>query len=65
MVCLANNDQEPRLCIPRDPGRGLLHRVRKYVLNVQNACLMLTLVRKNKYDLIQEKDNFSAAIVAR
>jgi glycosyltransferase involved in cell wall biosynthesis len=47
-----------------DPGQKVLNRVHKHLLNLVNSFRILNLVRANKYDLIQAKDNFGAAIVS-
>ena len=46
-----------------DPRQRLFNRLRKHVLNLWNSCRVLPLTRGNRYDLIQAKDNFGAALV--
>lgn len=47
-----------------DPGRSPFNRLHKHFLNFWHSCRMFPLVRNKRYDLIQAKDNFSAALVA-
>src|SRR5690606_33898266 len=46
-----------------DPRQRLFNRLRKHVLNLWNSCRVLPLTRRNRYDLIQAKDNFGAALI--
>lgn len=45
-------------------GTGRYHRVLKHIYSITNEMRMFSLLRKRKYDILQVKDKFIAALIA-
>ena len=45
-----------------DPGAGRMNRLRKHLYSLRNDLRMFGLARRNRYDIIQVKDKFIAAL---